>query len=585
MWDRHPSFHNERDIVTSEPRRDRARRVLSPCVRTAAAQSALRAVDLFCGAGGLSEGFRQAGYEVSFAIDSDVDACETYQLNHRAADVEHASITDLRPEEIRRRTGGDVDVVVGGPSCQGFSTARKKRWDDPDSDQNRLWHHMLDVVAALKPKAFVMENVPGLVLWKDGNFGANILKGFRSLGYAVTEPQILLAADFGVPQRRRRLFIVGLLGSHEFRWPEVTHLGGWRRDTLDLWERRRSERGLLRHLSTWEALSDLPLLEGTSGKPRAEYAGPPVTAIQRRLRRDTKILRQHETTEIPEDHRKLVALVPPGGTWRDLPPYLLPDRFRGMRRTDSANLLGRLDPALPAYTITTQFMNVTVGCFIHPYEDRALTVREAARLQTFPDSYRFAGSLTSRARQIGNAVPPILAAVLADTIAAQIAPPAKVRRAVRIVKPAKNSPAPPTTTAVRRRMKDQKRVDTKPEVLLKAKLAERGVLGYEVDVRPVPDLRRTADLVFFSEKVAVFVNGCFWHGCPLHSRETKSNTKWWREKIEANKTRDADTDGQLLAAGWTPVRVWEHETPKEAAEIVTGVLASRAEFTLSETAS
>jgi DNA (cytosine-5)-methyltransferase 1 len=532
----------------------------------------LRAVDLFCGAGGLSEGFKQVGFEVSFAIDSDLDSCETYRANHKTTDVEHAPITALTPSEIEGRAGGDVDVVVGGPSCQGFSTAHKTRWNDPESERNRLWHHMLAVVGELRPKAFLMENVPGLVLWKNGNFGATILKEFRALGYNVSEPHILLAADFGVPQRRRRLFVVGLLGDEYFEWPEPTHLGGWRRDTLDLWERRRQELGLLRHLSCWEAISDLPLLEGTTGHPAGPYAGPPSTPFQRRMRRGATVLRDHEAQQLGEVHRQLVAHVPRGGTWRDIPPYLLPDRFRGMRRTDSSNLLGRLDPALPAYTITTQFTNVTVGCFTHPYEDRALSVREAARLQTFPDRYRFSGSLASRARQVGNAVPPVLAAVLADAIARQIGASAAVLLPPRLLKPSAQLPAPPATATSRRRMKAQKRSDTRPEALMRGALARLGIAGYETDVRPLPDLRRTADAVFFAKKVAVFVDGCFWHGCAQHSRDTKSNTKWWRAKIDANRARDADTDRQLDEAGWTVVRVWEHESPDDAALRVVAAL-------------
>jgi DNA (cytosine-5)-methyltransferase 1 len=519
----------------------------------------------------LTEGFWQAGYDVSFALDSDPDSCETYALNHKDTDVECASISDLDPADIARRAGRQVDVVIGGPSCQGFSTARKDRWNDPRSSRNRLWRSMLGVVAELKPRAFLMENVPGMVMWKDSNFGARILREFRRLGYTVQQPQILLAADFGVPQRRRRLFIVGIRGGKAFDWPSPTHLGGWRRDTLEHWEQKRVELGLLRHLNVWETISDLPLLEGTSGAPRMEYAGPPSTPIQRQLRGGATVLRQHEAVVLGDAHCQLISHVPQGGTWRDIPPYLLPDRFRGMRRSDSSNLLGRLDPALPAYTITTQFTNVTVGCFAHPFEDRALSVREAARLQTFPDRYRFIGTVSSRAKQIGNAVPPRLAEVFAHAIADQIAPK-RARPPLKLLKPAAQLPAPPTTTRTRKRMKAQKRVDTKPETLVREALAELSVTKYEIDVRPLEDLRRTADLVFARERMAIFIDGCFWHGCPDHSRKTKSNTKWWKAKIDANKARDFDTTSRLQTAGWSVVRVWEHEKPDEAARRIVRAL-------------
>lgn len=532
----------------------------------------LVAVDLFAGAGGLTEGFKQAGYNVTFALDWDLDACESYALNHKATDVEHASITDLTPADIKRRAGGHVDVVIGGPSCQGFSTARKERWHDPNSEQNRLWRQMLNVVKELRPKAFLLENVPGMVAWKSGNFGDKILKSFRKLGYTVTGPQILLAADFGVPQRRRRLFIVGMLDGIEFQFPEPTHMGGWRRDTLQRWEEKREAAGLLKHLSCWEALADLPLLEGTAGRPRTAHVEIPKTPFMRLIRGNVTVLRDHETYEMGEEQLELIRHVPPGGTWRDIPRHLIPDRLRGMRRTDSSNLFGRLDPALPSYTITTQFTNVTVGCNTHPYEDRALTIREGARLQTFPDRYRYVGSLSSRSRQIGNAVPPMLAATLAVAVAEQI-PGIHSIKAPKPVKPAKNQPNPPTSAAVRERMKRQPKADTKPETLLQEQLERLGIDGYTKNVQPLEDLRRTADLGFEAEKLAVFVDGCFWHGCPQHSRDTKSNTKWWREKIENNQRRDTETTSRLQAAGWTVERVWEHEPPEQAARRIADVLA------------
>lgn len=540
----------------------------------------LRAIDLFCGAGGLTSGFRSANYEIGYAIDHDAEAVETYRRNNNGVEVESLCVTERTPEQIGELAGGPVDVVIGGPSCQSFSTAgRKNGWVRKGDPRNDLWRQMLALVEHLEPKAFLLENVPGMVYWRRGEFGATVLEEFRKLGYAVSK-KILLAADYGVPQRRRRLFLVGIRGDEEFKFPDPTHLGGWRRDSLELWEKKREERGLLRHIQTWEAIGDLPAVS-TDGVVSAEPDKGRLTPFSRRMRcgRRTGEITSHMAFPIPTDHLELIRHVPQGGTWRDIPRHLLPDRYRGMRRTDSTNLFGRLAPDLPAYTITTQFNNVTTGCFTHPYHDRALTPREAARLQTFADNYEFVGSMKSVCRQIGNAVPPLLAHVLASAIAEAVLgreAAEELHPAPKAIKPGAALPAPPPTDKeTRKRMRQQARRDTKPEILLRKALTKRG-LRYRVDCAPVDDVRSKADVVFPRLRLAVFVHGCFWHGCPEHLRPTKSNTKWWADKIEANRQRDSETVARLVAAGWRVERVWEHEIPEEAADrIVTAVNVRR----------
>ena len=528
----------------------------------------LSVADLFCGAGGLSEGMRQIGLDVVFGLDKDRDSCETYQRNHPAATVECAKITELTPQDIARRVGGHVDVIVGGPSCQGFSTAgRRNGWVRDDDDRNDLWSHMLAVVGHLKPRAFLMENVPGLFAWKEGQFGWRIIQAFRDLGYGVRH-DILLAADYGAPQLRRRLFIVGLRGAPDeaVAFPAPTHLGGWRRDTLGQWEQERVRRGLLKQVSCWDALADLPALGDTAGMAAMAYSDRALTPTARHLRAGAgDLLHDHEAVVLGEDARALVRHVPQGGTWRDIPAHLLPERFAGMRRTDSTNLYGRLDPARPSYTINTQFMNVTTGCYTHPFEDRALSVREGARLQTFPDSYRFVGTLTSKARQVGNAVPPLMGSVLGASIAQHLEHAGdRSTTHAPVISPAAQRPAHRPTPATSARMSRQKKTGTRPEVTLRRLLHAQG-LRYLVDARPLPDLRRSADLLFRGSRVAVFVDGCFWPGCPAHARATKSNTVWWRDKIERNRARDVETTAALQAAGWTVLRIWEHEAPQDAA--------------------
>lgn len=529
----------------------------------------LTVVDLFCGAGGLSQGLKEVGYNVVLGLDKDEDSCQTYTANHPDAAVECASITDLTPRDIARRAGGRVDVVVGGPSCQGFSTAgRRTGWVRDDDDRNDLWSHMLAVVEHLQPQAFLMENVPGLFAWKEGQFGHKIMEAFRGLGYGVHH-DILLAADYGVPQLRRRLFIVGLRNGARFDFPVQTHLGGWRRDTLDQWEEQRVQRGLQKHVSVWETIADLPSLTAADSVPATAYATSRLSPIARHLRSGAgKVLRDHEANTLAADTMALVHHVPQGGTWRDIPPHLLPARFSGMRRTDSTNLYGRLDPARPAYTINTQFMNVTTGCYTHPYEDRALSVREGARLQTFPDRYAFVGGTASRARQIGNAVPVLLASVLGTRLGEHLE--GATRRSVTeapVIAPAKQRPAARTSAATSQRMSRQPKAGTKPELAVRRLLHAEG-LRYRVDEQVLPGLRRRADLVFRPAKVAVFIDGCFWHGCEQHSRATKSNTLWWREKIDANKARDLETTTLLEAEGWRVIRVWEHDSPEVSAKAV-----------------
>ncbi|KAF0848142.1 DNA (cytosine-5-)-methyltransferase [Nocardia caishijiensis] len=538
----------------------------------------LRAIDLFCGAGGLSEGFRAAGYEIGFALDKDKDSCETYKKNHPGTHVECASITDFSPEEIKELAGGRVDVVLGGPSCQSFSThGRRTRWVGEGDERNNLWEHMFKVVEHLEPKAFLLENVPGMVYFKQGSFGKMILDRFAEKGYAVHEPEILLAADWGVPQRRRRLFIVGLLGDVEFEFPKQTHMGGWRRDSLEMWEQRRREEGLLEHLTVWDAIGDLPPLGDTQG-PARRYAMrlKDVPSIAQSLRRGSSLLRDHEVPVMAPDTRDLIKHVPEGGTWRDIPPYLLPDRYRGMRRTDSTNLLGRLDRDLPAYTITTQFSNVTTGCFTHPVENRSLTVREGARIQTFPDRYKFVGSLGSRCRQIGNAVPPLLAHVLAHAIAAQIGGPGAAE--------AHPAPEPPirgqwgnhrstdAEIAYARRRRDTQQ-DTLATRLLQAELRKHCIpFDVTTEAHGAP---RTGDIMLKAAQVVVMVNSCFWNGCPEHAATTKSRTKWWAKKIAENQERNRRTEKYWRSDGWDVVVNWEHEHPDDVVRHVNELIDAK----------
>lgn len=543
----------------------------------------LRAIDLFCGAGGLSQGFRDAGYEVPFALDFDADSVATYRANHPETHVEHASIVDFDPARITEIVDGPIDVVLGGPSCQSFSTAgRKSGWVSEDDERNDLWEHMFAIVEHVRPAAFLMENVPGMVLWRAGAFGDKILERFRGIGYNVTK-EILLAADWGVPQRRRRLFIVGVRDGDAFAFPEPTHLGGWRRDTLELWEKRRRERGLLEHVTVADALSGLPTVVGEGESARYTAPTRATSPFARYIRRGSRVVHDHDVQSVGADTLELIEQIPAGGTWRDIPPHKLPDRYRGMRRTDSTNLLGRLDWALPSYTVTTQFNNVTTGCVTHPVEHRTLSVREGARLQTFPDTYRFVGSLQSRCRQIGNAVPPLLAHVLAYHLASRL-DPAKTEthhRPAPVIKRSRAQANLGARRAARERARAAANQDQRAKEAVRAALTALDV-PHELRRLELDGARDEHEIVIEGVKTVVLVKGCFLHGCALHKRDTKSVSKWWAERIAVAQAMDAISAHAWESQGFTVAEYWEHENPEDAArhvrELVDAAIANAADL-------
>lgn len=380
-------------------------------------------IDLFCGSGGLSQGFRQAGYDVRLGLDFDEAAIETYQRNLDGAVGLAKSVEDVNADDLLDAAGlTSVDVVIGGPSCQGYSThGRRSGWVREDDPRNFLYLHYARLLADLQPDVFVMENVPGLMYFDAGAFGKMVISEFERAGYRL-EHKLMLAADYGVPQLRKRLLIVGTKRAERFRFPKATHMGAYRRDAIELWDKRRREKfpHLKPHLSVWDAISDLPPVTAGGGSEVSRYTTEPQTDYQRLIRGTESVLYDHQAMPLPDVHLQLVRHVAEGQTWREIPPELLPERFKKIRRTDSTNLFARLDRSRPAYTITTQAYNVTTGCYTHPTQDRAITAREAARAQSFPDSYRFLGGLTSKFAQIGNAVPPLLAEAMADAVSVHL---------------------------------------------------------------------------------------------------------------------------------------------------------------------
>lgn len=338
-------------------------------------------IDLFCGCGGLSLGFEKAGFNVLLGIDMWKDALVTYKSNHIDSDTLCADLASLDPKTVEEKIKGQhVDLIIGGPPCQGFSIAGKRIVDDK---RNSLYKSFVRMVAYFKPKAFVLENVPNILSIGKGVVRDSIIKDFTDLGYSVTY-KVLLAADFGVPQNRRRAIFVGMLGGKNFVFPNPT---------------------VTTPVTSEEAISDLPensIVEG------GEYPSPPRSAYQKLMRKDSKCVYNHEITVHTQKTKNIIAMVPDGGNYKDLPVDLQNTRKVHIAWT-------RLNSKRPSITIDTGHFH-----HFHYKYNRVPTARESARLQSFPDNFVFIGNKTSVLKQIGNAVPPLMAQVIASEIKKQI---------------------------------------------------------------------------------------------------------------------------------------------------------------------
>lgn len=341
-------------------------------------------IDLFSGAGGLSKGFLDARFDVLLGIDNDKVALSTFELNHNGA---KALALDLAApqtfEEIKRIIGSkQLDVIVAGPPCQGFSLSGPRNFDD---ERNKLYLAVIKTVQIFKPKAFVIENVPGMATLYKGEIKNEILRRFEKLGYNV-EYKILCAADYGVPQVRKRLIFMGIkkdIGQPNF--PEAVF-------------------DVQNYVTCREAIDDLPSREDDIGTDIDQYTLPPKTEYQRSMRRTCHILHNHVGTNHSQLVRETIALVPEGGNYRDLP-----EGWGKSRKFNEA--WTRYDGNKPSKTIDTGHRN-----HFHYKYNRVPTVRENARLQSFPDDFVFLGTKTQQYRQVGNAVPPLLGFAIAKEI-------------------------------------------------------------------------------------------------------------------------------------------------------------------------
>ncbi len=388
--------------------------------------------DLFCGAGGIAEGFRQAGFRSVFGNDFDTAACRTFAENFPAAKVYDCPIQDLTAERVLSDVGideGELDVLVGGPPCQGFSVNAPVR--SAEDQRNHLFRHYVRLVLeGIRPKMVVFENVPGLVSM--GDTLHDVSEAFSAAGYRV-KFKILNAAHYGVPQDRWRLLIIGTrLPELAFSFPEPKHYSTRRANfrgggayTFTHAIGAPADDAPLAHwleppLTIAEAIGDLPAVPNGGGAQEMLYDGNPTSSFQRYCRRDAgDQLFNHQGARMSPINVERFSHVPPGGSWRDIPFDLLPEGMKRARRSDHTRRYGRLDPDSISGTVLTK-CDPHWGTFVHYNQDRIITVREAARIQSFPDAFRFTGSITEQYRQVGNAVPVLLARAVAQEVRAAL---------------------------------------------------------------------------------------------------------------------------------------------------------------------
>jgi DNA (cytosine-5)-methyltransferase 1 len=519
----------------------------------------VRIVDLFAGGGGLSLGIAEAakrngrGIRVVLAAEQRPDAAAIYARNFPGAQVFEADVAHLfdgavgsvptKGETHLRKQVGRVHVLLAGPPCQGHSDLNNHtRRDDPRND---LYLRVARAAEVLRPTAVLVENVP-TIRHDVGSSVPRATQVLKSAGYRVATAVVDLL-EVGVPQRRRRHVL--LASCH----PGVD---------LDLILSASAMCSQHDPRTVRWAIGDL--LDVRPGK-LIDVASVATAANRERM----EWLLHHDEY--------------------DLPNHLRPKCHHADH--SYVSMYGRLRWDAPAQTITTGYGSAGQGRYVHPARPRTITPHEAARLQTLPDFFDLGddATRTAWAHVIGNAVPPLLGVHLgvpllqALTARTRSSHPGLRRVDGRTpassvpvgetvgARPTRRSRVPPASNEVIvRRMRSTKRRDTKPELALRSELHRLG-LRFFVD-RAIVGTRRRADILFPRDRVAVYVDGCYWHACPDHGTTPKANREWWVAKLEANQARDQDTVAKLCAAGWTVLRFWEHDDPAVAAGQVWSTL-------------
>lgn len=377
-------------------------------------------IDLFAGAGGLSCGLEQAGFRPVLANEMVSQFAHTYQINHPETKVIVGDVRKVDEKEIHNLVSeyGEIDLIAGGPPCQGFSVnAPVRSLDDP---RNHLFEEYLRIVREIQPKAVLIENVPGIVSLGKGTVVEQIYKELESMGYKVNH-RILFAGHYGVPQLRFRTIIIGIRdysGEIVFPKPEfyATAVANFQKSKELCYSLTPFDEFVLKpKVTVHDAIGDLPQIEGGEKKTTYDYVVEPQCEYQKILRDGSKEITSHWCSRLSDINKERLKYIPVGGSWRDIPYDLLPKGLQRAKRSDHTKRYGRLDPNELCSTVLTK-CDPHWGSFFHPDQPRTISIREAARIQSFPDKYRFTGSMTEQYEQVGNAVPPLLAKAVGQCI-------------------------------------------------------------------------------------------------------------------------------------------------------------------------
>ncbi|MDV3561505.1 DNA (cytosine-5-)-methyltransferase [Elizabethkingia anophelis] len=342
----------------------------------------LTAIDLFSGAGGMSIGASMAGINVLLAVECDKHAVETFKANHPNTEVIASDIREVHLGDNYK----NPFIIFGGPPCQGFSTSNTKTRNE-ENKNNSLFHEYIRQIEELKPKWFVFENVEGITTFGNGSVISRLEEEFANLGYN-TKWKVLIASDYGVPQNRNRFFMVGNNLNIDFTFPEKKN----------------------NTVTVKEAIQDLPDLKNGDAIDELDYKKIELNHYIKLMRGKSKKSKQNYVSRNQEYIIERYKHIKPGENWRAIPKELM----LNYKNTDNCHsgIYKRLDPDSPSVVIANYRKNM----LIHPFENRGLSVREAARIQSFPDDFIFKGSLSYQQQQIGNAVPPLLAKAIFEQI-------------------------------------------------------------------------------------------------------------------------------------------------------------------------